>query len=78
MNIVSSNLLIDFIKMGYRIDYATQLYAQEEIQNNNLKIINVIPAPEEITFGIITLKNNILSKSCQTFITLIIEKGSNL
>lgn len=71
MSIASSNLLIDFIKMGYGIGYVTKLYAKDELKNKKLKEINLSVPTQEISFGIITLKNNILSNQCKKFIDII-------
>lgn len=71
MNIASSNLLIDFICMGYGIGYVTKLYVENELKSNKLSIIKVNPAPEKIDFGIITLKNNIMTSICHKFTTYL-------
>lgn len=71
MNIASSNLLIDFIEMGYGIGYVTELYVKDKIKNGKLYELNVSPSPEEIPFGIISLKNNVMSNHCKEFIKYI-------
>lgn len=71
MNIASSNLLIDFINLGYGIGYVTQLYVQDELEREVLYQVNVTPSTEEVSFGLITLKNNVLSQQCQKFINYI-------
>ena len=68
MNIASSNLLVDFIKMGYGIGYVTELYVKNYLDNGALTKVNILPEFEEITYGVISLKNNIVSKPCQEFI----------
>lgn len=68
MNIASSNLLIDFICMGYGIGYVTKLYVEDELKNNKLAIINTYPDTEKINFGIISLKNNVMTNSIKKFI----------
>ena len=70
MNIASSNLLIDFIKLGYGIGYVTELYVKDEL-NKDMFIVNLNPKPEEISFGIISLKNNVMTNSCKKFIEVI-------
>ena len=75
MNIASSNLLIDFVKMGYGIGYVTELYVLEELNNSNLYVINVNPSPESISFGIISLKNNYYSQHINLFIDLLKNKS---
>lgn len=73
MNIASSNLLIDFVKIGYGIGYVTRLYVDEELKNKILFEINVDIAPENINYGIILLKNSPLPKHINKFIDFIKE-----
>lgn len=73
LNIGSSSLLIDFTKIGYGIGYVTKLYVEKELKNKELFIIETIPKTPRISYGIITLKNNILSNSCNEFINYILK-----
>lgn len=68
MNIASSNLLIDFINMGYGIGYVTELYVKDELKNSSTFKVNITPEPENISFGIISLKNNVMTNHCKKFI----------
>lgn len=68
MNIGSSNLLIDFTKIGYGIGYVTKLYASEELKTKHLYEIKTTPDTENVDYGIITLKNNIMPSYCSKFI----------
>lgn len=68
MNIASSNLLIDFIDMGYGIGYVTELYVKDELKKGVLYEVNIRPQPEQISFGIISLKNNVMTTHCKKFI----------
>ncbi len=68
MNIASSNLLIDFINMGYGIGYVTELYVKDDLKKSNLYKVNVTPQPESISFGIISLKNNTMTNHCKKFV----------
>lgn len=68
MNIASSNLLIDFVKMGYGIGYVTELYIQDELDDNNVFKLNITPSPEDVAFGIISLKNNVMPNHCKKFL----------
>ena len=68
MNIASSNLLIDFINMGYGIGYVTELYVREDLKKDNMYKVNVLPEPESVSFGIISLKNNVMSNPCKKFV----------
>jgi len=71
MNIASSHLLIEFIKMGYGIGYVTKLYVENELKKGILYEIPLISKTEKISFGLITLKNNIMTKQCIKFIESI-------
>jgi len=68
MSIASSNLLIDFIELGYGIGYVTKLFVEKELEENKLFEINVYPNPDKIKYGIIILKNNILPSHYKKFI----------
>ncbi len=71
MTIASSNLLIDFTKIGYGVGYITKLYAEEELMNKELYEIDVYPETERIDYGVITLKNNIMPSYTKKFIDFI-------
>lgn len=71
MSIASSNLLIDFIKIGYGIGYVTKLYVKEELESKKLYELDVYPKPEEINYGIITLKNSIMPSYINKFIDYV-------
>ena len=71
MNIASSNLLVDFINMGYGIGYVTELYVKNGLKNGNLFKVNIVPEPKIISFGIISLKNNIMNNHCKKFIEIL-------
>ncbi len=73
MNIASSNLLIDFVKIGYGIGYVTKLYVLEELKNKELLEIKVSIPKTEISYGIIILKNNILANHINKFINFLKE-----
>ena len=75
MNIASSNLLTSFIKMGYGIGYVTDIYVKDELEKNEIYKINVNVPNKKVDFGIITLKNNVLFKDCNSFINLLINNN---
>lgn len=75
LNIGSSSLLIDFTKIGYGIGYVTKLYIEKELEDKNLFIIKTIPETPKISYGIVTLKNNILSNSCNKFINSLLKNN---
>ena len=75
MNIASSNLLTSFIKMGYGIGYVTDIYVKDELDNKEIYKVNVNVPNKKVDFGIITFKNNILFKECNSFINLLINNN---
>ncbi len=70
-NIGSSSLLIDFAKIGYGIGYTTKLYVEKELQNESLLLLKTNLKMPKIDYGIITLKNNVLTTSCYNFIDIL-------
>lgn len=74
MNIASSTLLTDFIKIGYGIGYVTKLYVEEELNNGSLTELKVEPKPDSVKFGVITLKNNTMRSICYNFIDILKKK----
>lgn len=73
MNIASSNLLIDFVKIGYGIGVVTKQYVKEELEAKELFEVKVNPPFKKRHFGIIKLKNTIISSSAKAMINLITE-----
>lgn len=59
MEIVSYNLIMDFVKSGFGIGYATEEFIQDELNNNQLYKINVMPKVPERYIGLVKLKNTI-------------------
>lgn len=74
MNIASSNLLIDFVKIGFGVGVVTKEYVKEEIKNKELFVVDIKPKLKVRNFGIIKLKDNILTYSAQEMIKLISKK----
>ncbi len=71
MDIASSNLLIDFVKIGYGIGFVTKQYVLKELENNELVEIKLDPPIPPREFGIIELKDNFLSFSAEAMLDLI-------
>ena len=71
MNIASSNLLIEFVKIGYGVGVITKQYVLDELKNKELFVVNVNPKLKVRHFGIIKLKDNVLSFSAEEMIKLI-------
>lgn len=72
MNIASSNLLIDFIKVGYGIGFLTEEYIEDELKNKILYKLDITPKIPSKKFGIMKLKSNILSFSANKLLEIII------
>lgn len=72
MNIASSSLLIDFIKVGYGVGFLTEEYIKDELNNKTLYKLDIAPKVPSNKFGIMKLKNNILSFSANKLVEIII------
>jgi len=59
VEIASSSLLIDFVKIGFGVGLVTREYIKEELENGNLFELKVNPFIPTKKFGIVKLKNNI-------------------
>ncbi len=73
MEIASSNLLIEFTKIGYGIGVVTKQYVEKELREKELFELNVTPKIPKRQFGIISLKNNYLSKGATEFLKLLMK-----
>lgn len=73
IEIVSYNLVVEFIKAGFGIGYVTKEFIKDELNNKELYEIKVTPKISTRDLGIITLKNNTLSYAASKFIDLIIK-----
>lgn len=71
IEIVSYNLVVEFIKAGFGIGYVTKEFIQKELKNKELYEIEVTPKIPTRDLGIITLKNNTLNFASNKFIELI-------
>ena len=54
------------------------MYIEKELENKSLFIIKTIPETPKISYGIVTLKNNVLSNSCNKFIASLITQQNDL
>lgn len=77
MEIASSNLLIEFAKIGYGIGVVTKEYVRNELKRKELYELNVTPEIPKRNFGIISLKNNYLSKGCTEFLNILLKIESD-
>ncbi len=71
IEIVSYNLVVEFIKAGFGIGYVTKEFIQDELKNNELYEIKVSPDIPIRELGIITLKNNSLNFASSKFIEIL-------
>lgn len=73
IEIVSYNLVVEFIKAGFGVGYVTKEFIKEELKNKELYEIKVTPKIPTRDLGIITLKNNTLSYAASKFIDIILK-----
>ena len=73
IEIVSYNLVVEFIKAGFGIGYVTKEFIKQEIKNKEIYEIKVEPKIPTRDLGIITLKNNNLNYAATKFIELIMK-----
>lgn len=73
MEIASSNLLIEFAKIGYGIGVVTREYVTKELERKELFEINITPSIPKRNFGIISLKKNYLSKGSAEFLNTLLQ-----
>ena len=71
MNIGSSSLLVEFASLGYGIGYVTKLYVEEKLKSKELYEIKIKNKKDNIDYGLILLKNNILTSHCKKFIDFL-------
>lgn len=73
--IVSYNLIMDFVKSGFGIGYATKEFIKDDL-NKTLFEIKVIPAMPKRNIGIVTLNNRIPNYSVKKLIDLMKKKSN--
>lgn len=74
MEIVSYNLIMDFLKIGFGIGYATKEFIKPELANKELYELDVIPKVPIRYIGIVTLKQRIPNFSVNKLIDLMTKK----
>lgn len=72
--IVSYNLIMDFVKVGFGIGYATKEFIQSELDNNTLYEIKVTPEIPKRYIGIATLNNSVANFSVNKLLEIIDKK----
>lgn len=77
MEIVSYNLIMDFIKIGFGIGYATKEFIKTELNNHELYELDVVPKVPKRYIGIVTLKQTVPNFSVNKLVKLMTtEKAS--
>lgn len=71
MEIVSYNLIMDFIKSGFGIGYATKEFITNELKNKELFELEVVPKVSKRYIGIVTLKKTIPNFSVNKLVNLM-------
>ena len=71
MEIVSYNLIMDFLKIGFGIGYATREFIKEELDKKELYEIEVVPKVPKRYIGVVTLKNTIPNFSVNKLMDII-------
>lgn len=71
MEIVSYNLIMDFIKSGFGIGYATKEFILEDLKKKNLYEIKVTPKVPKRYIGAVTLKQTIPNYSVKKLLELM-------
>lgn len=74
MEIVSYNLIMDFIKSGFGIGYATKEFILEELEKESLYEIEVTPNIPKRFIGAVTLKQTIPNYSVKRLLESMIQK----
>lgn len=73
IEIVSYNLVVDFVKSGFGIGYVTKEFVKQELKSKELYEIKIKPEIPARNLGIVTLSNNSLSYAAGKFIDIIME-----
>lgn len=71
--IVSYNLIMEFVKSGFGIGYATKEFIKEELKNKSLYEIKVTPKVPKRYIGIVTLKQAVPNYSVKKLIKIILN-----
>lgn len=76
IEIVSYNLVVEFIKAGFGVGYVTKEFVKQEIKNGELYEMSVNPEIPTRELGIVTLKNSSLSYAANRFIEIITKHNN--
>lgn len=71
--IVSYNLIMEFVKSGFGIGYATKEFIKEELKNKNLYEIKINPKVPKRYIGIVTLNQSVPNYSVKKLIKIMLN-----
>lgn len=71
MEVVSYNLIMDFVAIGFGIGYATKEFIHDELKSKKLYELDVIPKVPKRFIGIVTLKQTIPNFSVNKLIDIL-------
>ena len=77
IEIASYNLVMDFIKIGLGIGYATKDFILDELNQNKLYEIKTTPKVPKRQIGIALMNNTIASFGVKKLIEIVLEKNTN-
>lgn len=75
LEVVSYNLIMDLVKSGFGIGYATKEFILDELKNKSLYEINIIPKIPKRYIGIATINNNIPNYSIKKLIDIMTKNN---
>lgn len=77
MEIVSYNLIMDFLKIGFGIGYATREFIKTELDNHELYELDVVPKVPKRYIGIVTLRQTVPNFSVNKLVKLMTTKKAS-
>lgn len=77
MEIVSYNLIMDFVKIGFGICYATKEFILDELKNHELYELDVCPKVPKRYIGVVTLNKTIPNFSVKKLIDIMAKNTKN-
>lgn len=69
--IVSYNLIMDFVKVGFGIGYATKEFIKEELSNKELYEIKVVPSVPKRFIGLVRLDTKVSNFSVNKLVDIL-------
>lgn len=77
IEIVSYNLIMEFVKIGFGIGYATKEFIKKDLNDKKMYEIKVNPKIPKRYIGIATMKKTIPNYSANKLIEMMINKGNS-